>query len=158
MLVACYGYCMEMTLLLIHMKYQYIRSMLRLLHGNDIVINTCEIPVYSQHVMVVAWRLYHLHNFKSRAWCNTLPNRDWTCSSTLSKLLLVTLFSDIIRLIMDFVSSHFCWVLCKLSFYPCPHISCICGLHSLQSFTNCHSFLVLNLTRNMSSLSRHVLL
>ena len=31
--------CMEMTWLLIHMKYQYARSMLRLLHGNDIVIN-----------------------------------------------------------------------------------------------------------------------
>ena len=24
---------------------------------------------------------------------------------------------------LDFVSSHFCRVLCSLSFYPCPHIS-----------------------------------
>ena len=35
------------------MKYQYVRSMLRLLHGNDIVINTYEVLVYSQHVTVV---------------------------------------------------------------------------------------------------------
>ena len=64
---------MEMTWLLIHMKYQYARVMLRLLHGNDIVIYAYEMLVYSPLVTVV---VYHMHNFKLRAWHNTLPNHD----------------------------------------------------------------------------------
>ena len=43
MLVPCYGYCMEMILLLIHLNYQYIRSMLRLLHD---VRTNCTISSY----------------------------------------------------------------------------------------------------------------
>ena len=49
--------------------------------------------------------------------------------------------SDIDR--FGFVSSYFCQVLCSLSFHPCPHISCVCGLDNLQSFANCSCILVL---------------
>ena len=52
--------------------------------------------------------------------------------------------SDIYQFGLYIVFSRFCWFLCKLSFYPCPHIYCIRGLHNLQSFTNCCSLLVLN--------------
>ena len=64
-------------LLLAHGNTRCSYGMLRLVHGNNIVINTYEMPVYSQHVTVVAWRLYHLHNFKLQACYNTLPNRDY---------------------------------------------------------------------------------
>ena len=49
-----WGYCIEMTWLLIHMMYQYARSILRLLHD---VCTICTI-------------------FKLPACYNTLPNRD----------------------------------------------------------------------------------
>ena len=45
----------------------------------------CMLPI------VITWRLYHLNNFKLRAWYNTLPNRD--CEHEVS---LPIWFSDII--------------------------------------------------------------
>ena len=97
-----------MTCLLVHGNTRCSYGMLWLVHGNDIVINTYEMLVCSQHVTVVAWEL---------------------------QLMISVLY---------FASSLFFWVLCKLSLYPCPHFSCVYGLHNLQSFTNCRSFLVLN--------------
>ena len=61
------------------------------------------------HVKIVAWCLYHLHNFKLRAWFNTLPNRD--CKHGVlyyqnyrSLICFLTFFFSI-----HLVSSPFCW-------------------------------------------------
>ena len=49
---------------------------LRLVH-NDYMTWGLHPKIYDFHVTgVITWRLYHLHNFKLRAWYNTLPNRD----------------------------------------------------------------------------------
>ena len=52
--------------------------------------------------------------------------------------------NDIDCFSLDFVSSRFCRVLCNLSFYRCPHLSWICGLDNLPSFSNCSCILILN--------------
>ena len=54
--------------------------------------------IYALHVAdVVTWRLYHLHNFKLRAWYNTLSNRDCEHEVILyQNFSLATWFSDII--------------------------------------------------------------
>ena len=122
---------------------------LRLVH-NDYMTWGLHTKIYDLHVTdVITWRLYHLHNFELRAWYNTLPNRDCehgVLHSQNYRLWLCFLTSFIyvwISFLCIFVDIAF-WVSLQLSFYLCPHISCVDGLHNLQSFTNCHSFHILN--------------
>ena len=126
------------------MKYQYAHSMLRLFYGNDIVINTYEILVYSQHVKVVAWRLYHLHNFKLRAWYNTLLNRD--CEHGVlhyrnyrSQFCFLTSFA--------YLWISFLCISLDIAFWVSFHVRislAFMGFTNSQSFTICHSFLIFN--------------
>ena len=84
MLVACYGYCMEMTLLVILMKYnRYTSHFIGLVHIND--YRTCGLhtKLYDLHVTcVITRRLYHLHNCKLRDWYNDITYRSRLCFQT----------------------------------------------------------------------------
>ena len=106
MLTACYGYCMEMTLLLIHMKYQYVGSMLRLLHDICAICTISSYELGTIHCLIVTVNMeFYIIDILASEF---VFSHHW--------------------LGIHFVSSHFCWH-SILGFFPCPHISCVCMLH-----------------------------
>ena len=97
------------------------------------------------YVKIIAWCLCHLHNFKVRAWYNTLPNRD--CEHG------VLLFIEIITLKLFFwhlwyqFSFRFFAFLLTLHFVFLLLSTYLLRLFASQicsPFTICSSFLVLN--------------
>ena len=81
------------------------------------------------HVKIIAWCLCHLHNFKLRAWYNTLRNRD--CEHG---VLLYLNYRSRICFLTSFVWAFIAFLrlsadITFFGFFPCPHISCVCLLH-----------------------------
>ena len=124
MLVACHGYCMEMTLLLIHIKYQYIRSILQSLHD---VCTICTISSYELGTILCLIETVNMEFYIIKIITHEFVFwHHW--------------------LGIHFVSLHFCWhyILC---FFPCPqstYLLHLCASQICSTFTICHSFLVLN--------------
>ena len=76
MMIVLYAYSMLQWLVHDYYARNAWLPVMRLVHRNDMVINTYEVPVCSQHITVVAWPLHHSHNIKLPACYNTLPNLD----------------------------------------------------------------------------------
>ena len=94
-----------MTLLLIHMKYQYARNMLRLLHD---VCTICTISSYELGIIL----------------CLIMTvNMEFYIIGIIARKFVF--WHHLFR--YSFVSSHFCWHYI-LGFFTRPHISCVCGL------------------------------
>ena len=147
-----------MTWLLVHGNTRCSYSVLRLVHGNDIVLYTYEIQrihvifywvstyiyaVYSQSMLIDRWQLYRIDTLPDAYFaCYRFAHDDGKCTNCMLWLLHR---SDIDCFRFEFrFFSFLAEFFASLSFHPCPHISCIYGHHNWQYFTNCSSFLVLN--------------